>query len=165
MGAVTMGEYGDLLVEAYRGELLGAAFFSRLAERCDDGSRREKLLVLARVESHTASQLRPLVDAAGIEIDDAEAAARDGRELAGASAAQTWPVLLEGLRSALPAFLDKFLRLQAVAQDPDDPVLADLVAHEQAIDRFAAEELEGHGDESLTVLHAHLARAGATAVG
>jgi len=160
-----MGEYDDLLVEAYRGELLGEAFFAGLAEHCDDASRRDKLLVLARVESHTASQLRPLVDAAGIDVGDPGVPARDGRELASASAAQAWPVLLEGLRSALPAFLDKFLRLQAIARDPKDRVLADLVAHEQAIDRFAAEELDGHGDRSLAVLHAHLARAGATPVG
>jgi len=46
--------------------------------------------------------------------------------------------------------------LQSIAADPTDPVLADLVAHEQAIDRFAELELEGHTEDALAVLHGHL---------
>jgi len=41
--------------------------------------------------------------------------------------------------------LEQFERLHSLA--PDDPVLADLSRTEQAIDRFAALELEGHFDE------------------
>jgi hypothetical protein len=55
-------------------------------------------------------------------------------------------------------FLAKFERLRAIGV-PDDPVLADLVAHERAVDRFAELELEGRHIEALDVLEAHLAAA------
>lgn len=153
-----MSEYDDLLLEAYRGEIFGEAFFGALAEHCDDETRRAKLRVLQQVEVHTASQLRPLVDAAGLVAGDDGPMVADGLRLADGASGQPWPVFLEGLRSALPAFLAKFQRLREIASDEDDPVLADLVGHEQAIDQFAVYELAGKGDAALEVLQAHLDR-------
>jgi hypothetical protein len=159
---VTVSEYDDLLLDAYRGELLGEGFFGALAAQCGDQDRREKLRVLARVEAHTASQLRPLVDEAGMDSRDDAAAHDDGVKLAADVTDQPWPELLASLRAVLPAFLEKFERLQAIAADPRDPVLADLVAHERAIDGFAALELEGHDADSIDVLRRHLEAAGST---
>jgi hypothetical protein len=148
-----VSEYGDLLVDAYRGEVLGAALFGAMAA-ARTGSEREQLLALERVESRTAARLRPLVDAAGLDADD-ETAAADGRRLAEATRDQDWSEFLATLRAALPPFLANFERLQSIGT-PDDPVLADLVAHERAIDRFAELELEDPGRDALTVLEAHL---------
>ena len=54
-----------------------------------------------------------------------------------------------------PAYLEKFERLQTIGA-PDDPILAELVAHERAIDRFAELEREGRSADALAVLRAHL---------
>ena len=150
-----MSEFDDLLCDAYRGEVLGEAFFRALADAQDDDTRRETLRVLQTVEARTAARLRPLVDAAGIDPGDAPSAT-DGARMAEAVAGQPWDGLLRSLRGALPEFLVKFERLQSLASDPDDPIMAELVAHERAIDRFAQLELDGRSDDALGVLREHL---------
>ena len=150
-----MSEYDQLLVDAYRGEVLGAALFSAMAAERND-REREQLLALARVESRTAERLRTLIDAAGIDAGDDGTAVDGAVEMASATRDQDWSAFLSTLRDALPPFLANFERLQALGT-PDDAVLADLVAHERAIDRFAGLEIEGRSDEALAVLDAHLA--------
>jgi hypothetical protein len=154
---VTMIEYDELLLNAYRGEVVGAAMFGAMADVTSDNRRRERLQALQRIEARTAARLRDLVDAAGLDAD-AEGATRDGIQLAEGVGGDDWPAFLAALRSALPPFLAKFERLRAIGV-PDDPVLADLVAHERAVDRFAELELEGRHIEALDVLEAHLAAA------
>jgi hypothetical protein len=149
-----MGEYEELLVEAYRGELLGDALFGAMADAEADDAQREKLRSLQQVEARTASRLRVLVDAGGIDAGDEQAPRADGLRMAEGLGDQPWLTFLASLRSALPTYLANFERLQTI--DPDEPILAELVAHEQAIDRFAALEGEGRSAEALAVLGAHL---------
>jgi hypothetical protein len=149
-------EYDELLLDAYRGEVLGAALFGEMATQ-RSGSEREQLLALARVESRTAERLRTLIDEARIDPGDDRTAVDGGVEMAGATRDQGWSAFLSTLREALPPFLANFERLRAIGT-PDDPVLAELVAHERAIDRFAELEIEGRSAEALAVLDAHLAR-------
>jgi hypothetical protein len=148
-------EYGTLLVEAYKGELLGEALFEAFAAR-ESGERVEKLRALQRIEGTTASQLRPLLRAAGIEItDEDEATARaQGSEMGAAD--MGWDIFLKGLHDALPSFLATFVRLRSIASDPSEPALVALVNHEQAINAFAELELAGRADCSLAVLQWHL---------
>jgi hypothetical protein len=150
-----MSEYDDLLLDAYRGEVLGAALFGAMADAANEDRRREQLRALQRVEARTAARLRELVDAAGLEPGD-DAAAADGVRMAGGTGGQEWTAFLAGLRDALPPFLASFERLRDIGA-PADPVLADLVAHERAIDRFAELEIEGRHADALDVLEAHLA--------
>jgi hypothetical protein len=151
-----MSEYDDLLVDAYRGEVLGAALFGAMAA-ARTGSERDQLLALGQVESRTATRLRTLIDDAGIDAGDDQTAVDDGRRLAQATLDQEWSAFLAALRAALPPFLANFERLQSIGA-PGDPVLADLVAHERAIDGFAELELEGRSSDALAVLDGHLAR-------
>ncbi|HEY7107363.1 MAG TPA: hypothetical protein VH986_13225 [Acidimicrobiia bacterium] len=150
-----MNDYCDLLLDAYRGEVLGAALFGAMADAAPDDRQREQLRALQRVEARTAARLRTLVDAAGLD-PGADAAAADGARMAEGTGGQDWPAFLSGLRRALPPFLANFERLRELGT-PDDAVLTDLVAHERAIDRFAALEIEGRHDDALAVLDAHLA--------
>jgi hypothetical protein len=151
-----MTEYQDLLLEAYRGEAFGATFFTAMADGPHGTDHDVALRALARVEAQTAGRLRPLVIDAELDgaTDESES---QGVELAGAVAAQPWTAFLESLRGALPSFLDKFLRLEDVDDGHHAAVLADLVAHERAVDRFAELELAGDPDAALAVLEAHLA--------
>jgi hypothetical protein len=150
-----MSEYDDLLLDAYRGEVLGSALFGAMAEAAPDNERRVQLRALQRVEERTAARLRELVDAAGLDADT-DGATADGLRMAEGSPDQDWPAFLAALRGALPPFLASFERLREIGAR-DDPVLEDLVAHERAIDRFAELELEGRHADALDVLEAHLA--------
>jgi hypothetical protein len=153
-GEHVVSEYVDLLREAYRGEVFGESFFGALAESPHHEPYRSRLRALQEVEAQTAARLRPLVELAGGDLGEHEAAIAEGVDLAGGLRETPWPELLRSLRDALPAFLERFERLHSLA--PDDPVLTDLVAHEQAIDRFAALELEGHAEDAIAVLRGHL---------
>jgi hypothetical protein len=148
-------EYPTLLLDAYKGEVLGEALFRAFAAR-ESGDRAVKLRVLERIEGTTATQLRPLVDAAGIDVDaEDEATVRaQGREIG--SAAIEWDAFVRGLHDALPSYLANFVRLRTMATDANDPALVALVAHEQAINAFAELELAGNSDCSLAVLQWHL---------
>ena len=150
-----MSEYEDLLVEAYRGECLGAALFAAMADHESDADRRARLRALAQVEAQTSSRLRALLESSGIAEADEHSARADGVRLAEGLRAQPWLVFLGDLRNALPQFLEKFERLAAIGE-PGDPILADLVAHERAIDTFAALEGVGRSADALAVLRAHL---------
>jgi len=150
-----MSEYDDLLLDAYRGEVLGAALFGAMADAATDDRQREQLRALQQVEARTATRLRDLVDAAGLD-SVADGPTSDGLRMAEATGGGDWSAFLTTLRGALPPFLANFDRLRELGS-PDDPVLEDLVAHERAIDRFAELELEGRHVEALDVLDAHLA--------
>jgi len=149
-------EYRTLLADAYRGELLGEALFGAYAGRETDPARVEKLRVLERIEATTGRQLRPLAEAARVEVDgpDDEAARAGGHAMG--SGDLGWNDFVKGLHDALPSFLAGFVRLRTLADDPSDPALVALITHEQAINAFAELELTGRSDCSLAVLNWYL---------
>ena len=148
-----MSDYDALLLDAYNGELFGNAIFSEMAGRAEWQEHREALELLATIEDRTATALRPLVDAAGIEVDGEESR-RSGRELGAMGG--SWDGFLEALFDALPPFLANFARLREVAPDPHHPAIAALVAHEQTISAFAQLELAGFDDVSTAMLQRYL---------
>jgi hypothetical protein len=153
-------EHERLLVESYRGECFGEAFFSTLADRSTDDGQVEKLRALATIEARTAAVVHAHATEAGITGDPAkdDEARRHGVELGEQAAAGAWPDIVRGLHDALPGFLADFVRLRELAPDPHAPALETLVAHEQTINAFAELELAGHADLSLAVLRRYLER-------
>jgi hypothetical protein len=148
-------EYRTLLLDAYKGELLGDALFGSFAAR-EAGEHEEKLQALQRIEANTASQLRPLLAAAGVKLtaDDEATPRAQGAEIG--EAGLEWDTFVKGLHDALPPFLASFVRLRSIAPDARHPALVALVNHEQAINAFAELELAGNPDRSLAVLQWHL---------
>ena len=63
------------------------------------------------------------------------------------------------LHDALPMFLDGFVRARELADEPNHPALAALIAHEQTIAAFTDLELAGHGDSARALLERYLATA------
>jgi len=149
-----MSDYERLLIEAYKGELLGEATFSAMATRAEYRDHRGTLDVLAQIEARTAATLQPLLRAANVDPGDVEEPRRLGRELAAAGG--SWDGFVKALGDALPKFLADFLRLREAAADPHHPALTALVAHEQAIAAFAQLEVGGYHDVSTTVLTRYL---------
>lgn len=149
--------YDELLLEAYKGELFGNAIFSEMAGRHEWREHRDAFELLATIEGRTAAALRPLVDAAGIDIGDDDEPRRRGVELGALGG--SWDGFLKALSDGLVPFLANFVRLREVAANPHDPALVALVAHEQAISAFAQLEIAGHRDVSTAVLSRYLENA------
>jgi hypothetical protein len=148
------GERDGLLREAYKGEVFGDAFFGALAAHYD-GERARKLRSLQAIEARTAMCLQPLLDEAGIDVDDAASARRNGTDI-GQKLGNDWDGFVRGLHDALPGFLAQFVRLRELAPDPHHPSLRALVAHELTINAFTELELAGHDDLSGALLQRYL---------
>ena len=151
-----MGEYDDLLIEAYRGEVLGAALFGAMADTEADHGRREQLAALRDVEAQTAGRLHALAETSGIDTGSDDSPRADGVAPRGGRSRRN-----PGTTSCA-AFGARFRRTWRTSSDcqaigaPGDPILVELVAHERAIDRFAELEVEGRSAEALAVLRGHL---------
>lgn len=150
---MTTSQYDELLIDAYRGEVFGEAFFGAMLDGALGAQHGDSLAALRDVEAQTAARLQPRMDVRALSYGGDPIG--EGQQLGAASGEGSWTDFLTGLRQFLPDFLAKFEQLRAL--DPSDPVLDDLVAHEQAIDRFAELSLDGDESAGLAVLHAHLA--------
>jgi ABC-type transporter Mla subunit MlaD len=149
-------EHDRLLLDAYRGEVFGEAFFHTLAAQEHDAGRATKLRALEQIEARTADVLRKHAAAVNVDVGDDDESRAQGRELATVAGAAGWDSLVRGLHDALPQFLANFVRLRELASDPHDAALTTLVQHEQTINAFAELELAGHGDLSGAVLQRYL---------
>ncbi len=85
-----MSEYDDLLLEAYRGEVLGAALFGAMADTEADDGRREQLAALRDVEARTAARLQTLAETSGIDAGSDDSPRADGVQLAAGARDQPW---------------------------------------------------------------------------
>jgi hypothetical protein len=150
---MTTSQYDELLLDAYRGEVFGEAFFGAMLDGALGVEHADAIAALRDVEAQTASRLHARVDAHNLQY--AGDPVGEGTQLGTASSAGSWTDFLSSLRQFLPDFLARFEQLRAL--DPADPVFDDLIAHEQAIDRFAELALAGDEPAGLAVLRAHLA--------
>jgi hypothetical protein len=125
-----------------------------MAGRHEWREHRDAFELLATIEGRTAAALRPLVDAAGIDIGDEDEPRRRGVEMGAFGG--SWDGFVKALFDALPPFLANFARLREVAPDPHHPAIAALVAHEQTISAFAQLEMGGFHDVSTALLSRYL---------
>jgi hypothetical protein len=154
----TKQTYDDLVLQAYCGELLGDGLFGALAERLD-GEQRTKIELLQRIEQCTATTLRAIVEPGRLATVDEAAERAKGQAFVPPVEHFQWEGFLRALHDALPQFLDGFVRARELADDPNHPALAALVAHEQTISAFADLELAGHGASAHALLERYLANA------
>ena len=89
-------DVNELLRKAYEGEVLGEAFFARLAETSPDGEQRAKLDALRRLEASTKELLRPVLEHYGVSTDE-KACRNTGTALADAAGAMPWRDLLDNV--------------------------------------------------------------------
>jgi hypothetical protein len=154
--ALMSDERDALLRDAYQGEVFGEAFFATLAAQETDRDRIDKLRALERIEAQTAATLSTYAESERVDVGGNDESRHKGEELAAVAMAAGWDPFVRGLHDALPSFLAGFVRLREVAPNPRDAALAELVAHELAINAFAELELAGHGDLAAAVLRRYL---------
>lgn len=135
----------DALLDAHRGEVLGEALFTRLAELQDDGERRQAVLVLQRLETRTKELLAPVLDREGLAPADDAAAAEQGRQVAEAIGSMPWPDLLQAIEGGTGQYVDIYRRLGAAAGDADRPLVDALLAHEVALRAYTSALRSGDG--------------------
>jgi hypothetical protein len=139
------GSYVRQILEAYEGEVAGAAYFDAL-RRCYP-ERSRFLEECAALERATAERLLPLVHKYGLTPATDALLARVGGRDARAETGREWTAFLRESADAYAGYVAGFLALEAMAPAEDRAVLGHLTAHEvELIRRMRAESgLPGTG--------------------
>ena len=156
-----MNEYRNGILQAWRGEQWGRAFFERLAEATDDAEHRAKWKVLAELEEVTGDLLAPLL---GNDADPTSAEGFPPMDAAAAAYSRLgWSEALERMMTILDPAIERFRELLAMAPDEHREIVQILFDHEVALRRFAERELAGDPGGSLAPVRTVIQRAQACA--
>ncbi len=145
-------DYLKTLTLYYEEEIEGEGYFRAIAERLDTPDHREKMDLMARVETRAAASVRPLLEKYGLTPRCADSLRANGRAQA-AGKTGAWPVLIAEMQESFPAYMDDFARLEAMAPPEDLPALKELTAHEVAAIAFLDRESEGMDDSAAPLRH------------
>jgi len=140
-------DYLDTLQLYYEEEIEGEAFFAAIAERLEDRTEREKMQLMADVETRAAAAVAPLLQKHGLTPRDRDELHANGRKQAGALKPDYAALIAEWQRD-FPEFMDDFEGLEAMAPAEDLPALKVLTAHEVAAIRFLDAEVAGKADSA-----------------
>jgi hypothetical protein len=140
-----LSEEAALWRKVYEGEVLGEAFFSRMAELASDSDQRRKLEALAAMERSTAVLVRPCLERRGLQASVDPAAVDGIRTIE----ALDWDAMLRGLPAITKDYMTSYERLAELVGGDDARVVALLIAHERALEEFARREIAGERDRSL----------------
>ena len=146
-----MGQHtasNDLLT-ALRSEVLGTTSFHMAYRLSFDRQKKAKARALWQLEAQTLERIEAYFEHQGLQRP-----ALRGLQLGGYLAGLIFPLLpwrsiLATTLKETAHYLSVFRRLAAEAAPEDRPLFDYVVAHEEAIARFAELELEGQPEQSL----------------
>ena len=141
-------ELHDLLRKAFEGEVLGEAFFARLALEATDDGQRQKLDALRRLEASTKELLRPALERHGVSTEE-DGPRRTAVQLAEVSASLSWHDLLASIEPATADYVAVYMQLRGLVGDDEQELVDTLVAHEAALGEFCRRELGGEAGHSV----------------
>ena len=148
-------KYLDTLKLYYEEEIEGEAYFYGIADRLEDPDQKEKMRVMAQVETYAAAAVAPLLEKYSLTPRSAEELHASGRKQAEGSSTD-WGELIAGMQKTFPGYIDDFEGLEAMAPPEDLPALKVLTAHEVAAIDFL--ELEAaNAPDSAAPMHHYLA--------
>lgn len=140
-------DYLKTLTLYYEEEIEGEGYFRALADRLENPGHREKMELMARVETHAAAAMRPLLEKYRLTPRGAADLRAKGQAQAANDRAE-WPALIAGMQASFPAYMEDFARLEAMAPPEDLPALKVLTAHEAAAIAFLDLEAAGAADSA-----------------
>lgn len=156
-----------LVRRAYEGEVLGEALFGALVASWSVAEQRRKLAGAWMLEAQTRDAVARLAADMGVTLGAATDQAEAGRQAAASMAAMPWPDMMGAIAGATANYRSLYAELRDAAPDPEHPVLAELLRHEEALNAFAAAEVAGDPHAFGVLLGAldddHRARVPATA--
>lgn len=147
--------YRNELLEAYTGEIIGAAAFGAMADsEALSEKQRGWLRKLATLEQVTRSRMEPLMTKYGLTVDHADAIAAQTR--AAASGADDWEGVLASIRDGVLPYIPRFEALLAAAKGDDVEPMQRLLNHELALHEFATAALAGEAERGMAAVDEEL---------
>jgi hypothetical protein len=134
---------------AYVGEIWGAAFFEALSQQTSLAPIRDRLLMLARLETMTRDRLRPLAERLGLDTTVDPKGVAEGEALAAQWAGIDRREFARRLNVMVSDYVVRYDSLVDEATAADTEVLTFLAAHERALLVFSERELAGETETAL----------------
>ena len=144
-----MHTYLNELLEWYRGEVGGEAFFAARARDTGDPRLAAKWQKLAQLERYVADRLRTELEARGVPMPPATEDLERGRNSAREYRDLNWLEALSRLRPELVRYVRDFHAAESRMPDELLPLAQFVTAHEQALLEFTTRELEQDDARSL----------------
>lgn len=144
--------YLETLKLYFEEEIEGEAYFHAIAERLEDPDHREKMELMAKVETFAAAAVYPLLEKHGVTPRSTEELHAKGRAQAAKNTGD-WPTMIAEMQKYFPDYMDEFEGLEAMAPPEDLPVLKVLTAHEIAAIAFLDREVENAPDSAEPMRH------------
>ena len=138
----------DLVRRAFGGEVLGGELFRRLAAEEADPARRRRLFAAQLLEEQTRDAAEALAAELGVLLDDGHADREAGRRASDVLAAMSWPDRMRAVAEATGSYRQLYGEMGALLPDPEHPAVVALLAHERALNAFAAAECSGSGSKA-----------------
>ena len=143
--------YLPTLLQYWEEEVAGEAYFRELAARAAEPRQKEKLLLLAQVETHTAAIVKPLLTKYRLTPKTDEQLKAEGKRDAD-DAPQQWDDLIADMAKTFPDYMPSFERLEAMAPPVDLPILKRMTAHETAAIAFLTKEIAGDANATMPLI-------------
>lgn len=129
----------------HHGEVLGEIAFAVACGYSDDPVKRDKLLLLRKLETRTKAQIENWMQRQGISLDaniDYHGAVALGIRYA----VDHWRLNMQKLLAATVQYMPLYQRLLTNAEVEDRRLFEKVIAHEKALEQFARGELMGQKD-------------------
>jgi len=136
--------YLSAVLEAYEGEVAGAAYFDALASVYPQKSAF--FGKCAALERATASRVEQLIRKYQLKPQSQAELVERGRRDTRAEGNLHWRELMQRSIRAYPRYVDEFRALEASGPAEDQPVLAALTAHEVQLIDWLRDEVAAAGD-------------------
>ena len=144
-----MQNHLDKILETYRDEIAGEAFFHELARTSSEPEHAAKWRTLARLEQLVADRLRTALETHAVRMPTVAKDQRRGLESAQEYTGLTWHEALERLRPELKGYVRDFQATESEMPKALLPLAQFVSAHERALLEFVTRELDQDGHRSL----------------
>ncbi len=145
-------KYLETLLLYYEEEIEGEAYFASIADRLPAPAQKQVFMLLAEVETYTATAMRALIEKYGLTPRPTEDLHATGRAQA-ADAHSDWDNLIAEMQETFPGYITDFERLEAMAPAEDLPGLKIATAHEVAAVDFLNREAANDPDSTAPLRH------------
>ena len=130
-------QYLETLLLYYEEEIMGEGYFTALSEHFVEPHQKEKMLLMAKVESYAAEAIEPLLLKYDLVPRDFSLLREMGREGLKKICHLTWEEFIDGICDNFPKYLIEFGDLEEMAPKDDLQLLKILTYHEVAAIEFA----------------------------
>jgi hypothetical protein len=144
-------ELDELLTWAYKGEVFGESLFRSLEPRFP--AHAGELSALADLEQCMAAVLAAVLDANAMDLGACDGSRDAGRKAAEALGSSDWNDFVDHFDAATNAALEKYRRMREIVSAAHRHEMDLLIAHEEALQSFAAVYKGESDDDSLAEVH------------